>query len=257
MKILEARHMYPEKNGFKIERPTGAPDANVFVHFLTRVRMELDGKTIDVEPYTCILYDREAVQRWTALESLVHDWIHIDGDVDKYMKKYSLEYNHLYKLNDPIFVTQLVNEIEVEFFRGQKYSEQLISNKIEELFIGISRNNLDSAKTENSRKREFERLRLEVFSNLSKPWNVEAMSKLVSMSSSRFFTIYKDIFGVSPINDLIQARVHAAKSYLSDTDYSVSDVAELLGYSNEYHFIRQFRQITGMSPGKYSKTHNV
>ena len=73
------------------------------------------------------------------------------------------------------------------------------------------------------------------------------------MSPSRFYAVYKNEFGVSPINDLIEARIHLAKSYLSSGEYSVSAAAEKLGYSSTYHFIRQFTKCVGVSPGKFAK----
>jgi len=33
-------------------------------------------------------------------------------------------------------------------------------------------------------------------------------------------------------------------------DMTIAKVAELTGYTNQYHFIRQFKQITGKTPGQ-------
>ena len=54
------------------------------------------------------------------------------------------------------------------------------------------------------------------------------------------------------MNDLIQARIDAAKSALTGQDISISEVAERLGYANATHFSRQFRQRTGISPRGYA-----
>ena len=47
---------------------------------------------------------------------------------------------------------------------------------------------------------------------------------------------------------------HNAKSLLlSDKRYPLPQVAEMLGYNDQYHFIRQFRTETGMTPGDYRR----
>ena len=76
----------------------------------------------------------------------------------------------------------------------------------------------------------------------------------MSLSPSRFRVVYKSLFGVSPIRDLIEARIDRAKDLLleEETD-SLSRIAEKLGYKNQYDFSRQFKQITGLSPSGFRK----
>lgn len=53
------------------------------------------------------------------------------------------------------------------------------------------------------------------------------------------------------MRDIIYARIERAKNLLSARTYSVSEVAKLAGYTNEYHFIRQFKKVAGVTPGQY------
>ncbi|MBQ1935624.1 MAG: helix-turn-helix transcriptional regulator, partial [Clostridia bacterium] len=73
----------------------------------------------------------------------------------------------------------------------------------------------------------------------------------VQLSRSRFSVLYQKIFHVSPIRDLIRARIERACYYLSSGTQSIPEIAELCGYQNEYHFIRQFKEETGMTPGAF------
>ena len=57
-----------------------------------------------------------------------------------------------------------------------------------------------------------------------------------------------------PMQDLIEARTEYAKSLLlQQSDLPLSAVAEKLGYHDQFHFIRQFRQKVGMTPGQFRK----
>ena len=79
------------------------------------------------------------------------------------------------------------------------------------------------------------------------------MAQSVGLSQSRFFTVYKQTFGNSPIDDLICARMESAKETLLLSDESINTIAENLGYNNTTHFIRQFKTFCGVSPTKYRK----
>ena len=56
------------------------------------------------------------------------------------------------------------------------------------------------------------------------------------------------------MTDVISSRIERAKSLLMLTDLTARQIAVACGYENETHFSRQFRQITGKTPGEYRKT---
>ncbi len=85
------------------------------------------------------------------------------------------------------------------------------------------------------------------------PYSVSDMATSLSLSPSRFHRLYKGYFGVSPARDVQNARVEHAKLLLLQGGISVTEAAERLGYNNIYHFIRQFKERVGMTPGEYKK----
>ena len=58
-------------------------------------------------------------------------------------------------------------------------------------------------------------------------------------------TSYRDI--------MAETRESLAKQYLSDPDYTPSEVAYMLGFADQSNFGRAFKRWTGMSPGEYQK----
>ena len=52
---------------------------------------------------------------------------------------------------------------------------------------------------------------------------------------------------------LDQARFHAATPLLRNPAKTVSEIAQLLGYSDVAHFARSFRRIAGVSPLMYRR----
>ncbi len=84
-------------------------------------------------------------------------------------------------------------------------------------------------------------------------WNVDSMTRRINLGRTRFQTLYKETFGISPIDDVINARVRLAKDRLKYTTRSIAEVAEMCGYKSTEHFCRQFAKITGMTPGNFRR----
>ena len=60
-------------------------------------------------------------------------------------------------------------------------------------------------------------------------------------------------YGVSPINYLIERRIRESKYLLENTDYSLSQISHLLGFSSPSYFSQSFRRLTSQSPMEYRK----
>ena len=62
-------------------------------------------------------------------------------------------------------------------------------------------------------------------------------------------TIYKKTS--ESLYDVINARIRMAKEFLLQANYTLTEIAELCGYSNVEHFCRQFKEKTGCTPGEF------
>ena len=255
MEIVRIRHTWPEKAGFTISRPNGWPEYT-FLHFWNPVEIQLEGKRILADPSACIIYDLKTPQWFCSHEPLVHDWLHMTGDVPAVLDAIGLHANTLYYASDSAKITELVHTMEQEFYSKQPLSGDLCEIKLKELFITLYRENcVPKAQSKDSREsRLFSDMRQYMFSHLKEYWTIPKMAQTVHLSESRFYVVYKSLYGISPVNDLIRARIESAKYYLSTGYYTVTDIAELCGYNSVFHFIRQFKQVTAMTPTQYAKT---
>ena len=56
------------------------------------------------------------------------------------------------------------------------------------------------------------------------------------------------------MQDVIASKISYARSLLvSNAQLTLPEIAEKLGYNDQYHFIRQFKAVTGQTPGAYRK----
>lgn len=66
---------------------------------------------------------------------------------------------------------------------------------------------------------------------------------------------FKLEFGVSPISYMNACRVTESKRLLVETDWSLIQIAAMLGYSSPSYFSQSFRRAEGISPQAYRKSH--
>ncbi len=80
------------------------------------------------------------------------------------------------------------------------------------------------------------------------------LEDLASMTHlSRFYIShsFKKEIGMSPMEYLIDIRIKESKILLRTTNYSISQVADIVGFTTPTYFSKQFRKSTGISPTDY------
>ena len=83
------------------------------------------------------------------------------------------------------------------------------------------------------------------------PWNISEIAESLYLSKSYLQKIYKSYFGKSIIEEMIEFRIDNAKTLLSQTDMTVTEISRECGYSSYNYFVRQFRTSEGCSPSDY------
>ena len=79
----------------------------------------------------------------------------------------------------------------------------------------------------------------------------EKLAELCNMSVTHFRRIFKENFGVSPMQYHEKIRMHWAVIFLQSRMFTVSEISEKLGYSDVYYFSNAFKKHTGNPPSYY------
>lgn len=252
--VTRARHRWTERAGFVLERPEGVAEY-IFLHFLSPVDLTFEGQTLRTEKNDFIVFSPGTPHCIAASGPLLHDWLHLTGDMSALMQYYGLQVNQLYHSDPNTGVSEMIQILENEYFAQRPYWEELAYAKLNEMLIRLSYSVNDGQFHVHVRNETVEHLR-EIRSRiLLMPWHSWSVSELaqeVNLSQSRLHAVYKAVFGISPRQDLILVRIEKAKILLQ-SGAAVSSVADQLGYGSVYHFIRQFKQIVGSTPKQFSK----
>lgn len=90
--------------------------------------------------------------------------------------------------------------------------------------------------------------------HLTEQINIDALCNEACMSKTNFFRTFKDTFGLSPVEFIIQERIGLAKMLLKNPSINISEVCFKSGFNNLNYFIRLFKRFEGITPGLYLKS---
>lgn len=256
MQVIAVRHDWPEPAGFRIYRPRGREDYT-FLHFTTPITLEMDGKVLQAKPGACIFFAPGTPQFFYSDQPVVHNWIHVDASWGEALARYGIPEDTLLYPGSADYISRLFHIIEVEFFSANPYREELLAGYVNEFLIRFARSmeqETASGGLPRAVRQKLSDARRTILAQPEKRWTVPEMAALATLSPSRFHAAYKALFGTSPMKDLIEAKTRYAQSLLlSDPEMKLPAVAERLGYTDQYHFLRQFKSVVGVTPGMYRK----
>lgn len=181
-----------------------------------------------------------------------NDWLYIDGkDFLELLEKYPLPIGKPFKVGGRRILSHCIEKVKnEEALLSEGYRDMCeiyIKQAIIELYRAYNKGG------ERSSKEKIETLRCELSAHPSHAWTLESMAEFCGYSESRFSALYRDIYKVSPMADLISIRLESAKLMLTYSNLTVSEIAESVGFSSVYYFSKYFKKNTGLSPTEYKK----
>ena len=157
------------------------------------------------------------------------------------------------KLND-VYLTKMSKKATAPFG-----GEQIIKNCIELLIISLIRssdnkiNHTDNLSINISSNKIVDSVKAILYEKLdsANSINLNDISYKLGFSKSYIKSQFKKQTGYSIIQYYIDLKIDKAKKLLSQQKYTVSEIADALGFSSVYYFSRQFKLHTDMSPTEY------
>ena len=86
---------------------------------------------------------------------------------------------------------------------------------------------------------------------------IEDIAAFCGLNRSYFGKIFHDTIGKSPQEFLISYRMTKAAELLKLTSLSVADIGNAVGYPNQLHFSRAFKNVYGTSPRSWRNTNRL
>src|SRR5262245_21046057 len=90
--------------------------------------------------------------------------------------------------------------------------------------------------------------------DIARRWTVDDLGREVGLSRSALADRFIQLIGVPPMHYLINWRMQVASQKLRDTNASLAQVAELVGYDSEAAFSRAFKKALGTAPATWRRS---
>lgn len=191
--------------------------------------------------------------RYDSNEGFVNDWMHIEGDdIALILEKYPLPLNKAFHIDEWTSLRKYYNYLLSEYNSETTDSLDMIKSIMTQMIITIYR----AYKKQTVSKDvlyQISTVRHEIIKNANKKWTLNEMAEISGYSVSRFSELYRKAYNISPINDVIEHRISSAKKLLLSGQVSVSQVADLCGFSTIHYFSKFFKASTGYTPSEYIK----
>lgn len=152
------------------------------------------------------------------------------------------------------------DKILAESTRQEPYYYAIISGYLLEMLVRIVREQLDGCvrapEEEPPRVASFKGVDVAALMqyidfNYSRIISLEDLSTLAGVNKTTLISIFKEVYGTTPIRYINQIRLRKARELLVNTDASVSEIAELVGFQSIHYFSRFFKAKESCTPMEY------
>ena len=251
---------YRLKNTKKLPtwRPKGRLDYQLLYIVSGKTHFFFDGKERIVTAGHMVLIPPRKEQRYDyfGAEKPEVYWVHFTGsEVKNILRKYEIP------MDDPVFYSgasstyaYLFKEMIHELQTCRTGFEELLAMYLRQIFLLVQRTRQEQRPTVSTYiQEEMEYARRYFNEHYNESISIQDYAESRNMSVCYFQRNFKQIVNHTPMQYLLTIRVNNAASLLETTDYSMAEIAAIVGYEDPLYFSRLFRKIKGMSPSDYRK----
>lgn len=101
-------------------------------------------------------------------------------------------------------------------------------------------------------RKEIIEAQLYVLRSLHRRVTQEEIAEHLHLNPSYFSRLFKRETGETFVEFVTRAKMEKAKELMDQTDSTVEELAELLGYENKSYFLKCFKSYSGLTPSEYS-----
>jgi AraC-like DNA-binding protein/mannose-6-phosphate isomerase-like protein (cupin superfamily) len=172
------------------------------------------------------------------------------GPEDKTSEHYSI---HNYRKNQEILeiLHALVSEVE----KKEKYYDAVCQNLLNILILNIirkSHSNLILAAQKNAIK-ECTYIKNYIDVHYASPITLDLLANETYQDKFYLAHAFKKHYDISPINYLIEKRIQESTNLIETTNYTISEIADIVGFNSQSYYTQIFKKRTGITPAQHRK----
>jgi AraC-like DNA-binding protein len=182
-----------------------------------------------------------------------HSWTHCDGPrVGRILRRARLPLLKPIHLPDPSHFVQCLLDIHSEMVSYTRPDPILTGNLLENGVRSLARTITETGSAVRIPENLLAVRRL-IGTAPAQNMTLREMASIAGMSVPYFCSRFKKAFDLSPVECLIQHRMHHASHLLTNKNLSVTEIASDVGYDDLFHFSKMFKKHFGLSPREMRK----
>ncbi len=186
-------------------------------------------------------------------EGFVNDWLYVAGeDFINEVMRLELPVGKPFSVGGERHLARFIEKAERERAYAEEGHERMTELFLSEALIKIARSYKRGEGRDATAK--ITALRGELAAEPKKNWTLSEMAERCGYSESRFSALYKTVYGLSPVADLIGIRLEQAKFLLLYSNKPISEIAFEVGFSTVFYFSNYFKKYEGVSPKTYRES---
>lgn len=220
--------------------------------FVVRGQMILitSGKEYTINPNEYFIIDMDKPHIYASYaDDTEFFWFCFDGNDSDTFVENILKKTHVYI---PLHLNRIYDAFYDVVYRGKEtpLDEIIISSLIHVILAdALSQKNY----TKNHELSDIEKAATYLERNFERQISIGNLAQMLFLNPSYFSRKFKQEKGVSPKTYLMNIRLNAAKLLLTDTNLSVHELSEKVGFTDDTYFITYFKNRYGVTPLEYRK----
>lgn len=210
--------------------------------------LENNGKKYDIGPKDVFLLRKGTHHKYyNAKNSVLHKiFITLTGELPEILLNQYLP-GHDYVYHNCELEESFRNIYENSEKYNNNYSNLVdyMVPEIMKLIIAISHCASNDKKDVASLMREY------LDSQIYKAFSLDAMCKKFGYSKNHIINMFSKRFSITPYQYFTTKKLETVKLYLTNTNHTISEIAEKMSFSDQQYFSSWFKSLCGISPSKF------
>lgn len=210
--------------------------------------LENNGKKYEIGPKDVFLLRKGTHHKYYNLKnSTLHKiYITLSGELPEILlNQYLPGHGYVYHNCDLEAVFRSIFEKTKSF--GENYCGFIdeMSPELLKLLIALSRYGSNESRDFASLMREY------LDSQIYKAFSLDLMCKKFGYSKNHIINKFSEKYNITPYQYYTAKKLETVKLYLLNTNYSFSEIAEKMSFSDQQYFSSWFKALCGISPSKF------
>lgn len=247
--LVSCGHIFAEP-GREIKRLNGREDWLLFYVAKESETFFLD-KAVTAEEGSFIIFAPGEKQHHIYNGNATAEFFYVHFECDSLPLGITLESSRVYSMPNHKHFSAIFEEIIEETLSKRPNYEILCISRLLYLFSLIQRNNAETNNSNNKTWRGIAKAIQHMNRYCDQNLKLEDYASMCHMSKYHFLRTFKSVTGATPLEYRNRIRIDHAKELLKNSNFSVCEIGESLGYSSLAYFSAAFKKATGISPTEY------